>query len=69
MLSGGVPSALPYHGGAQRLLIVSSSGHLTEHVLEPRPQHGIPKASDDSPVELLATSVICWPLQRLYINC
>nr|XP_002121003.3 breast carcinoma-amplified sequence 3 homolog [Ciona intestinalis] len=51
--------------GCQKLLVVSSSGFLTEYLLEPRPQHGLPKVSDDSPVELLATARLCWPLQRL----
>nr|CAB3225211.1 breast carcinoma-amplified sequence 3 homolog [Phallusia mammillata] len=56
--------AVRIHGGCQRLLIASSSGYLTEYLLDPRPQHGLPKVSDDSPVELVATPCVCWPLQR-----
>uniref|UniRef100_H2ZFF5 Uncharacterized protein n=1 Tax=Ciona savignyi TaxID=51511 RepID=H2ZFF5_CIOSA len=64
-IKGAPTSGISSPGGGQRLLVVSSSGYLTEYLLEPRPQHGLPKVSDDSPVELLADPRVCWSLQRL----
>ncbi|XP_039270826.2 BCAS3 microtubule associated cell migration factor-like isoform X1 [Styela clava] len=51
--------------GGQCLLIFNSGGYMTEYHLEPRPQTGLSKISDDSPIELVFTPRYQWPLQRI----
>ncbi|XP_076801852.1 BCAS3 microtubule associated cell migration factor-like isoform X2 [Clavelina lepadiformis] len=50
-------------GGSHRILIISSSGYLTEYLLEPRPAYGT-EVAEDTPVELQYTPQVRWPLQR-----
>lgn len=51
--------------GGQCLLIFNSGGFMTEYHLEPHPQTGLTKISDDSPIELIYTPKYQWSLQRL----
>ncbi|XP_018604141.2 BCAS3 microtubule associated cell migration factor isoform X1 [Scleropages formosus] len=46
------------------LYILSCSGNLVEHVLEPRPISTAQKISDDTPLELSTCPRACWTLAR-----
>ena len=56
--------AEPPKEGKQRLLVLSSSGLLTEHVITCKAHQGETAVKEYSPIEASVAPARCWNLQR-----